>query len=215
MSRARRDFLSGGYYKNLADALSDEIRSFEIKNGSLLDACCGDGYYTSILHENTGLDVYAFDISKDMVKFAAKKNKALNCFVAGIHSIPLFDGSMDVITRIFAPSNDAEFIRVLKRGGRLITVTPGREHLMELKEILYETPYYNDEEIKTFDGAAPEKRMRVRNEFRVDGEKALNDLFKMTPYYYKTSPKDAEKLKGINSLSLTSDFIISEYRIKK
>jgi len=37
---------------------------------------------------------------------------------------------------VFAPRNPAEFARVLTPGGRLVVVTPGRDHLVELRNSL-------------------------------------------------------------------------------
>ncbi len=38
------------------------------------------------------------------------------------------------------------------------------------------------------------------------------NLFKMTPYYYKTSAKDQEKLNGIDKLDVETEFMILTYK---
>ena len=39
----------------------------------------------------------------------------------------------------------------------------------------------------------------------------IESLFKMTPYYYKTSAADQEKLKSLSSLEVTLEFAVTEY----
>ena len=43
----------------------------------------------------------------------------------------------------------------------------------------------------------------------------IMSLFAMTPYYWRTSPEDAEKLSAINELSTEVDIIISVYKNEK
>jgi 23S rRNA (guanine745-N1)-methyltransferase len=142
-ARCRRDFLNKGYYAPLKDAIVD---LFAQKEGTVLDICCGEGYYTSALSDNSNLQVYGFDISKEMVRLAAKRGTA-TCFVANMASIPVADASFDYCVHIFAPFNEKEFARVLKPGGMLYTVIPGESHLFGLKQAVYDTPYRNDEKL--------------------------------------------------------------------
>ena len=53
-ARYRRDFLNRGYYACLQHALTG---LFAGKQGTLLDICCGEGYYTSALGALPGLRV--------------------------------------------------------------------------------------------------------------------------------------------------------------
>ena len=124
-ARSRRDFLNKGYYAVLRDYLAG---FFADKTGNLLDICCGEGYYTSAMATLPGLRVWGFDISKEMVRLGAKRGGA-GYFVANMASIPVADGSFDYCTHLFAPFNEKEFCRVLKPGGKLLTVVPGRYHL--------------------------------------------------------------------------------------
>ena len=55
---------------------------------------------------------YGFDISKEMVRLAAKRGNAVT-FVANMASIPVADESVDYCTHLFAPFNEKEFARVL------------------------------------------------------------------------------------------------------
>ena len=205
-ARARHALLEKGYYSILRDAITERM------HGVVLDICCGEGYYDS-LYEG---DLYGFDLSKEMVRLAAKRAKS-QCqphtyFVANLAKIPVADKSIDVGIHLFAPFNEAEFSRILKDNGVLYSVIPGENHLFEMKEIVYDTPYKNDEEPpKTGEYLHLVRSTRVTDKVNITGED-LKTLFSMTPYYYRTSEADRAKLDGIGSISLTVDFVILEYR---
>ena len=122
-ARSRRDFLNQDYYAPLRDALMDIVRERASVRSSqepltLLDICCGEGYYTSAMGSVEGVDAYGFDLGKEMVRLAAKRGGA-TYFVANMRAIPVADASIDVATHLFAPFNEREFARVLKPGGRI------------------------------------------------------------------------------------------------
>ncbi len=47
--------------------------------------------------------------------------------------LPIVDGTADVVLSVFSPRNAEEFARVLRSAGCVITVTPGPDHLAELR----------------------------------------------------------------------------------
>lgn len=152
-ARSRRDFLNRGYYAPLRDVMVELVRKqasgrAASTNGpmTLLDICCGEGYYTSAMGAVPGVDAYGFDLGKEMVRLAAKRGDA-TYFVANMKDIPVADGAFDMVTELFAPFNEREFVRVLAPEGSLYTVVPGARHLFGLKEVLYDTPYLNDEKL--------------------------------------------------------------------
>lgn len=129
-ARSRRDFLNRGYYAPLRDAMVELVRKqvsgrAMSTDGSmtLLDICCGEGYYTSALGAVPGVDAYGFDLGKEMVRLAAKRGDA-TYFVANMKDIPVADGAFDMVTELFAPFNEREFARVLAPEGSLYTVVP-------------------------------------------------------------------------------------------
>lgn len=206
-ARSRRDFLNRGYYSVLRDEL---VLLFSDKRGTLLDICCGEGYYTSALGENENLKVYGFDLAREMVRLAAKRGNA-EFFVANMASIPVADNSFDYATHLFAPFNEREFARVLKPGGRLCTVVPGSHHLFGLKEKLYDNPYLNDEKLPETETLRLISRRKVSAEIELASAEDIEAVFHMTPYYFHTSEKDKAKLNGLNSLKTPVEFIIGEY----
>lgn len=207
-ARCRRDFLNKGYYEPLKDAL---VALFSHKSGALLDICCGEGYYTAALAANPCLDVYGFDISKEMVRLAAKRG-GVTCFVANMASIPVADGAFDYCTHLFAPFNEKEFARVLKPGGTLYTVIPGENHLFGLKEAIYDTPYRNDEKLPETELLVHISTQRVRARICLTCPEDIEAVFRMTPYYFHTSQGDKEKLKALRALETDIEFLIAAYK---
>ncbi len=206
-ARSRRDFLNKGYYALLRDHL---VAYFADKKGCLLDICCGEGYYTSCLGHD-GLSVYGFDISKEMVRLAAKRGGGCY-FVANMASVPIADASFDYAVHLFAPFNEREFCRVLKNGGKLFTVIPGKQHLFGLKKVLYETPYENDEKLPDTECLVLEGITKLCGKIILDNSADIDAVFRMTPYYFRTSQTDKDKLAGLDSLETPIEFIIAEYK---
>ena len=222
-ARSRRDFLDRGYYRPLRDELVrlvGELAAEKSGDGTdraarsplaLLDICCGEGYYTSALGAVAGVDAYGFDLSKEMVRLAAKRGGA-TCFVANMKAIPVADGSFDVATHLFAPFMEREFVRVLKPGGTLFTVIPGERHLFGLKEVVYDTPYLNDERLPQTSELELVARHKVAADIVLATPADIEAVFQMTPYYYRTSERDRAKLAGLTELATPIEFVIGEYR---
>ena len=209
MVAARKTFLDNGYYAPLRDAVADCVGT----GHRVLDAGCGEGYYTAKLAQNN--IVCGIDISKNALKYAAKRCPDCQFAVASIAQIPLKDDSVDTVVSIFAPENIAEFRRVLRKGGRWITVMPMENHLWELKRAVYDTPYRNP-------AVCPERegfRLRCHRELRytatLHSHEDMISLFQMTPYYYKTSATDQQKLDSIDCLTTTVEFYIAEYSVSE
>lgn len=206
-ARMRRDFLNKGYYAPLMEEL---CRIFGDKKGNVLDICCGEGYYTAALGENPNLTVFGFDIAREMVRLAAKRGKG-SYFVANMANIPIAEGSVDYCTHLFAPFNEAAFAKVLKEGGRLYTVIPGRFHLWGLKQALYDTPYENDEILPQTKQLCLISQRKVTSQITLNCQEDIQAVFRMTPYFFHTSQKDKDKLLGMDALETSIEFVIGEY----
>ena len=204
-ARARRAFLSGGSYAPLRAFVADRLRG-----ETVLDACCGEGYYTSAAAER-GFETYGFDIARDMVRLAAKADKRSFYFVAGLHAIPVRTASVDTLMHLFAPFADESFARVLRPGGTLLTVIPGERHLWELKQALYDEPYPNRETPPDC-SLTPVRSERLRFTFDLADTQAILDLYRMTPYAYKTALTGEDKLSALGRLRVTADFLVLTYQ---
>ncbi len=202
MVKARTEFLSSGAYAFLRDQLAEMTSQDEI----LADLGCGEGYYTRCLQ---GKEKYGFDLSKDALKHAARSDRSTAYTVASIFRLPLPDESCDTVLTCFAPAANEEIERILKPEGRFIYVTPGPDHLYEMKEILYENPYRNvTEDLKT--GLTLTDSRMIRQTFEAS-QSMLQNLFMMTPYAYRTAKEDRERLSQTESLTITAEFLIRVY----
>lgn len=206
MVNSRQSFLEKGFYSPMRDKVNEILGT----GSTVLDAGCGEGYYTSLFAERN--TVYGIDVSKEALKKAARKAPNASFAVASIYEMPFADNSLDVCINIFAPDSQNEYLRVLKNGGRLIAVTPMAEHLMELKNVIYDNPYKNPYVDPTKNGFEILSSTNVKYGFSLDCNEDILNLFKMTPYYYNTSQKDAKKLDRISSLDVNAAFLITEYK---
>lgn len=217
MVQSRRSFLEKGYYGVFRDTLLELVREGlgGVPHPTLLDAGCGEGYYTSVLPGvSPDAEVYGFDISKFAVKAGAGKYKGIRFAVASAFSIPMADGSCHCLTDVFAPIAEAEFLRVVRPGGLLVLAVPGERHLYGLKEILYDEPYENEHRETDYPGFSFWKRVPVRDEIRVPDAETAMELFQMTPYYWKTGVEGGKRLLETTGFSteIAFDFIL--YRRK-
>lgn len=215
--RARRDFLSLGKYEPVAVAMSDILEGHVGKRPTVVDAGCGEGYYARALLSRGAL-VLGFDISKDAVNMAAKAAKSMqnDSFfgVASVFELPLSDASADAVINVFAPCVESEYTRVLREGGVLAVAYAGPDHLLGLKRALYDTTYANESRADMPQGLELIEERRVRFSMRLESERDIQNLFEMTPYYWRTSPKDKEKLRALSELTTDVDIIIAVYRKK-
>ncbi len=210
MARSRKAFLDKGYFHSLADALCKIIS--DIQPETVLDICCGEGYYAQAITQKHNCAVYGFDLSKEMIRLAAKRKSKAEFFVANMADIPIADNSIDCAIHLFAPFCEKEFLRVIKPGGYLISVCPGAKHLWEMKAALYEKPYENEENSPDLPGFSLEKAINAVSYITLTDNNDIESLFKMTPYYYHTSAQDKAKLLSLDKLTTCVDFYIRIYR---
>lgn len=212
MANSRKDFLSKGYFSPLADEIIKIISEHGKENPMLCDICCGEGWYGDYIKQKTNCNMAGFDISKEMVRLAGKRRNGITYFVANLSKIPLKDESVDIAFHLFAPFHEKEFSRIIKKDGLIITAVAGENHLFELKEILYDTPYKNDEEPPKTELLHLREKRKVKAKIHLTSKKDIDALFKMTPYYYHTSEKDKAKLEKFSELTVTAEFAVFVYK---
>ncbi len=213
MVRARRDFLDAGYYSFLLDGLCSLCKRYLPENAVILDAGCGEGYYTAgVKAAMPCAEIMAVDISKDALEYLSKRKLDVKTAVAGVFSLPVADESCDGVLNIFSPEADDEFRRVLKKGGIMLRIIPDEMHLFSLKEYVYDKPYKNEVPAANIVGFEFIEECRLSEKIFMKDNAAVQALFKMTPYYYKTGKTDQEKLERADSLTTQADFRIRIYR---
>ncbi|MVW76418.1 putative RNA methyltransferase [Pseudomonas xionganensis] len=189
MVEARRRFLDGGHYAPLARRLAE--LAAERSPRSWLDIGCGEGYYTAqiadALPDACG---YALDISREAIKRGCKRAPQLNWLVASMARVPLGDASCNLLASVFSPLDWQEAKRLLTPGGSLLRMGPTREHLMELRQKLYdEVRDYDDQKHLEL---IPEGMRLAYSEtltftLQLDSEQARADLLAMTPHGWRAS----------------------------
>lgn len=128
--------------------------------------------------------------------------------VASCAMLPLESGSVDIAVSVFAPVKDLELKRILKPEGRVIMVLPGKDHLLQLKKAVYDTAYQNPDTLPALKGFTICNTQQICYDMQLSCSDDINNLFMMTPYYYKSSYSDQQKLKRLNSLNVTAQFKI-------
>ena len=211
--QARRAFLEAGYYQPLSDAVNDMLDRISAK--TVLDAGCGEGYYTNRMATDDRA-VLGIDLSRAGVEAAAKRARQLGSrtgfAVASIFALPVQNASLDAVTNLFAPCAEEEFLRVLKPNGYLILVGAGERHLMGLKQVIYDNPYFNPGRADLPKSMKEVERQRLHTEITVNGQDMIAALFSMTPYYWRTSKADRAKLEVLDTLTTEIDFDIFLFR---
>lgn len=205
MAAARTRFLEGGWYGPLREALCGLVSP----GAELLDAGCGEGWYTQALAEAAlpgGGRAAGIDLSKPSVRKAARRCPAGEFAVGTVYHLPVADRAVDVLVNCFSPLAAEEFARVLRPGGRFLYVVPGPRHLWELKQVLYETPYENQERREEYPGFRYVDVLPVETGFTLPDAQSIGDLFRMTPYYWKTPEAGAERLGALSRLTVTGQF---------
>ena len=207
--RSRSEFLESKSYAPICDAICEAVNKY-CAGGLIVDAGCGEGYYTNNIARNYSGDVVGFDLSKFGVEHAsksAKRNCISNAFfaVSSVYTLPIVNDSADGIVNIFAPCVEEEYTRVLKKGGVLITAGAGENHLLGLKKAIYDTTYKNTERDDMPQGMELIEEKSVSYILKLEEKRLISSLFSMTPYYYRTGESDMKKLEALESLETEID----------
>jgi 23S rRNA (guanine745-N1)-methyltransferase len=213
---SRKNFLEKGYYKKISETLNKIILEDIEKNNkediNILDVGCGEGYYTNLLKEELDKHhienhIIGVDISKEGIIHAARSYKGIEWVVASGSNLPIESNSLDYVICMFSYIDPQEYKRVLKKGGKLITVSTGEYHLVEIKEVVYENvkmDYYRPtEDIK--DGYNHKKLVNIKYETNIENNDDIKSLFDMTPYRWRSPKAGVEKLFELEKLRITVD----------
>lgn len=203
MIDARAIVMKNGYYASLVQELKTILDAYHPQ--TVLDLGAGDGSLTRAINSDN-FSTYGIDISKFAINHASKRDKKTSYFVGSVANIPLKSKSIDIIINCFAPLDSNEAIRVLKENGYLIKITPSKNHLIELKQVIYPKAYYNEEKAIP-DGFRIIKQSIVSDKITLNGE-YLNSVIKMTPYFYKTPKEYLNKVTDL-SIDCTLEFTVT------
>ncbi len=219
MVAARTRFLNSGLYQPLASRLARITSALfpENRQISLMDAGCGEGYYSSTVFkylEDRGagntISFIGLDISKPAILEAAKRNRKITWLVGTNRQPPVTPASIDIILCVFGFHSFEGFRHILKPGGRVILVEPGPDHLKELREVIYSEvkkshPQDLTPVMETGFSLADEQSLQYKT-----GEISkhmIADLLLMTPHFYRANKAGREAATRLESLDLTVDIV--------
>ena len=104
---------------------------------------------------------------------------------------------------------------VLTEDGLLIVVSSGKEHLLEMRQKIYDDVHLSDELPAVPDGFYEIARLNNRYVTAIPTTEALAALFTMTPFYYKTTEAGRERLFSADlPFSVTVDVNYSIFGVK-
>ena len=207
---SRREFLEAGYYAPIAQTLIQTAKEMGI-SGQILDVGCGEGYYSAQLADALDASLTGLDISKEAVRCAAAKYKGKQWLCATAAHIPVEDGSVELLTSLFALTLPQEYGRVLKQGGHYFQVLAAEDHLLALKGIIYDQLNFKEKNtVPELPGFERVKSIPIRFSFTVEGQQIQN-LFSMTPHVFRIGRDGAERLRKTEHLTDTASCVLNLY----
>ncbi len=223
---ARKKFLDTGIYQPISDALntlSERIQtSFNETHSqefNVLDIGCGEGYYTDRLHQALSKSerttkLIGLDISKEATKYAAKRNKNITWIVASGADVPVLPNSQNLITCLFTRLMPEGMANALSKDGTAIVISTGRNHLMEMREVLYSEvkDQVMDPETSLTSHFQKTSKERVTFTHTLDSSEQIMDLLAMTPHQWRAPEGGRLKLQTIHSLTITVDVNITLFK---
>jgi 23S rRNA (guanine745-N1)-methyltransferase len=205
MVRARRAVFDAGCYDSIIDAVADAVRASGAT--TVLDAGCGEGTYLARACR-AGAQGWGIDISKVAVGLAARRYRSCRFAVASSYRLPFADDSFDALIDVFAPRPFDELFRVLRPGGVAVVVTPGPDHLAQLKALVYDTPREH-----VAGEVTPPAESVTGVTFTVDlAEPELRrHLLEMTPYWWSATDERRARVEAALT-AVETDMVLSVYR---
>lgn len=238
MVEARFRFLDQGHYQTISDTLNGFVlndfmaKADHLSSYAITDAGSGEGYYTQRLaqcleaqtvsarlaEQSIERPIIGFDISQKAVKAACRRSKSIQWVTATSSHIPIADHSQDVVLSLFSRIVPDEFKRILKQDGLLYVASTGPNHLIELREKLYQDVKqvaYNPASTlgNLFTPMEQELNSAIRYTIEINDNQSINDLLLMTPHYWRASPSAKASLQALNSITATIDIKLTGYRL--
>lgn len=208
---SRRAFLDTGTYAPILEALIRAARE-NGASGELLDVGCGEGYYCAGLSRALGLPLTGVDISKEAVRAAAARYKGPNWLCATAAHLPVKDGSVGLLTSLFALTLPEEFTRVLFPGGLYIQVVAAEDHLLGLKRVIYDQLTHKEKHTtQEFPGLTLLHSENISFDFCLTKEQ-IPWLFAMTPHLFRVGKAGAERLAQTEALQDRASCVLNVYR---
>lgn len=209
---ARETLLNSGLYQPISDKLNELVAEHTVT--IILDAGCGEGYYTQRLSTHLPHAAIAgLDISKDAIQSAAKRSRNIQWIVGTNANIPIIAHSIDCVLCLFGFPVWPEFSRILKPGGIVIMADPGPDHLIELRRVLYpeiKTKPEKEKEISAGVSLLSETRLTVT--ISAPSPDQIRNILTMTPHGYRATADKLNEAIETSYSGVTLDIFFSVYR---
>lgn len=237
MIAARSDFLARGHYAKISSSLASLIPTDCTDEPFVLcDMGSGEGHHTlNIVRtlasaSERGIIAIGADASKYGAECASKLARKEGLMPSGgigaecdlrvqayfvpanIFHLPVRDASLDACVSMFAPIAWDEVRRTLKDGGVLAVASSGAEHLMEMRRIIYDEVREADFTPTAAEGFEKISEESLTYPVCLSSPKEIEDLFMMTPFYYRTAEEGRARLLALDSLEVTVNVKITMFR---
>lgn len=228
MVASRLAFLKQDHYLSISEALNKIIyKNISLSNNNtslnIADLGCGVGYYLSALKNYLNSKkqclgkYWGIDISKEAIHSANQYDKTISWVVGSTKTLPFATQSVDALLSVFSPIYNEEIKRVLAPNGKIFVITPESSHLLELRKLLFEQLKDSDSEkiltkMSGFFGLLD--KVPVHTSIHLRSKNEIENLLKMTPFYWKSNLIKKNELLSLNELTVTIDINIWVFQNK-
>ncbi|MCC0649788.1 putative RNA methyltransferase [Clostridioides sp. ZZV15-6598] len=224
---SRHEIYNSKVYDNLTEELKYIIHNYTLdKNiNYILDAGCGEGYFSNKLYEDKNINnrckLIGIDIAKEGISMATRgENEVIWC-ISDLSNLPFKDNAFGVILNILSPANYKEFTRVLSDDGIIVKIMPESNYLKEIRTNIQGNIKNSDYDNKNI-VAVFKKHLNVVYENRINYKTDISilnlmNLVKMTPL---TSTLDEEEIlklieSGISNITIDLRVMVGALKNRK
>lgn len=226
---ARQFFLDSGAYLPVAEMLNDIVLELSQSSTSdcfrVLDAGCGEGYYLAQLQQSAlahdhqkAMSLLGIDIAKPAILAATQRERhKISWAVASNRKIPVLPDSLDIVLCMFGFPVFEAFKTALNSSGCLLLVESGPQHLIEIRERVYEQVKYRSlpEHQEALSLGFSLCRFEHVSYQQLLARKELQNLLLMTPHFFKVKPQRRQLIEELQELNVTVDVRFRLYRVAK
>ena len=209
MVKSRLQFLQNGFYEPIAAQLNLTFQKHFANKANIVDIGCGIGYYLNYLKQHHAQHTfYGVDISKEAIHCAAQKYKSISWAVGSALHLPYLPASIQCALLVFAPFYLESLDKILTKDAKVMIVTPNDNHLIEMRTMLFEEVEIKDQD-KVLEKVKPLLQLievqPLKYMITLKTKEDIENLLKMTPFYWRVSQINKDKLLSLNELKITID----------
>jgi len=219
MVLARKEFLNRGHYEEVSNELNRLANEYSDHTHHInySDLGCGEGYYTERVKrsfKNNSITTCGIDISTPAIKSACKRDTSIQWLVSSASHIPITSASQDLASCLFFRFDAHEVARILKTDAILISANTGTEHLIELRQHLYNEVKTDKPEAKISNESRLEhlKTVNIKHKIELNSQIEIEQLLTMTPHYWRVTQEKKQALSTLDHLEVSLDIQFDIYR---